>query len=148
MSVFEKYGVGFNNVGSYQASARPFITASCDVPASGTNMALAFEVRFPKVTKFVTIRHDGNDTVSDANMSDMRFAFASGGLGPAHNYVTLEPSSSYTADFRVTRVYLMNDGNGAGNTIGKATVIAGLTQIEANHLPEGWEHVDGVGPTD
>ena len=139
-----QYGVGFNNVGSYQASARPFITASCDVPASGTNMALAFKVEFPKVTKFVTIRHDGNDTVSDANMSDMRFAFASGGPGPSYNYVRLAPSSSYSADVRVTRLYMMAESS----VKAKATVIAGLTQIESIHLPESWEHVEGAGPTD
>jgi len=143
MSVFNKYSVGFNNVGSYQASARPFITASCDVPASGSNQALAFSVEFPKVTKFVTIRNDGNDAQSDANMSSMRFAFASGGLD--RNYVTLAPSASFTADFRVTRVYLMNDGNGSGNHTGKATIVAGLTQIDSKHLFNGWEHTGGVG---
>ena len=142
MSVFEKYSVGFNNVGSYQASARPFITASCDVPASGTNMALAFEVKFPKVTKFVTIRNDGLD--SSATGTDIRFAFTSGGLGASHNYVRLAPSSSYSADFRVTRLYMMAESS----TLAKATVIAGLTQIEATHLLESWEHVAGAGPTD
>jgi hypothetical protein len=111
-------------------------------------MALAFEVSLPSVSRFVTIRHDGNDTYSDANMSDMRFAFSSGGLGPSSNYVTLEPSSSYTADFRVTKIYLMNHGNGAGNYIGKATVIAGLTNISSSHLVDSWEGWDGVGPSD
>ena len=142
MATFEKYGVGFNNVGSYQASARPFITASCDIPASGTNMALAFEVVFPKVTKFVTIRNDGDDT--SANGTDIRFAFASGGLGASYNYVRLAPSSSYSADFRVTRLYMMAEGS----DLAKATVIAGLTQIDRNHLSNGWEHTGGVGPTD
>ena len=132
MATFEKYGVGFNNVGSYQASARPFITASCDVPVSGTNMSLAFEVKFPKVTKFVTIRNDGDD--SSANGTDIRFAFASGGLGASYNYMRLAPSSSYSADVRVTRLYMMAESS----ALAKATVIAGLTQIDANHLPDGW----------
>jgi hypothetical protein len=143
MSVFTKYSVGFNNVGSYQASARPFITASCDVPASGSDRSDAFVVEFPKVTKFITIRNDGSNAQSTGSCSDLRFAFASGGLD--QNYFTLAASASYTADFRVTRVYLMNDGNGGSNHIGKATVVAGLTQIDAKHLFNGWEHTGGVG---
>jgi len=141
MAVFERYSVGFNNVGSYQASARPYLTGGCDYPASGTNMALAFEVKFPKVTKFVVIKNDGNDAQSTC---DMRFAFASGGLGPSYNYVVLAASSSFSADFRVTRLYLM----GHGSTIGKATVVAGLTNITASLFPDSWEYSGGVGPVD
>ena len=135
MATFEKYGVGFNNVGSYQASARPYITASVDVPASGATAY--FEVTFPKVTKFVTVRNDGDD--GDANGTDIRFAFASGGLD--RNYVRLAPSSSYSGDFRVTRLYIMAQSS----DIAKATVIAGLTQIDKGHLSNGWEHTGGVG---
>ena len=140
MTTFQKYGAGFNNVGSYQASARPFITASVDVPASGT-VGTYFEVTFPKVTRFVTIRNDGLD--GDATGTDIRFAFTSGGLGQSdYNYVRLAPSSSYSGDFRVTRLYLMAESS----DIAKATVIAGLTQIDANHLPDGWERATGAGP--
>lgn len=148
MATFTNYSVGLNNVGSYQASARPYITASCDYPASGTDMALAFEVAFPQVTRFVTIRNDGNEAIAEASMDDMRVAFASGGLGPSYNYITIAPSSSYTGDFRVTRLYLMGNGNTAQNNLGKATVIAGLTNIARVRLPYSWEHTSGVGPTD
>jgi len=148
MAVFERYSVGFNNVGSYQASARPFLTGGCDYPASGTNMALAFEVKFPQVTKFVVIKNDGNPAVAEP--CAMRFAFASGGLGETYNYVVLPASSSFSADFRVTRLYLMgdNDTTAYPGRIGKATVIAGLTNITASLFVNSWEHTAGVGPVD
>ena len=53
------YGVGFNNVGSYQASAKPYIKSELVVPASSSDAGTALEVTFPKVTKFITVRNDG-----------------------------------------------------------------------------------------
>ena len=53
------YGVGFNNVGSYQSSARPYVETEIVVAASSSDAATATLVEFPKVTKFVTIRNDG-----------------------------------------------------------------------------------------
>jgi hypothetical protein len=138
-----KYGVGFNNVGSYQASAKPYIKTELVVPVSSSDAATALEVTFPKVTKFVTIR---NDATSSAG--EIRLAFSSGGLGAdkdggtsANNYIRIAQSASFSADFRVTRLYLMSDKNYSTN----ATVIAGLTQIDATHLPESWKGDTGVG---
>jgi hypothetical protein len=139
MAVFERYSVGFNNVGSYQASARPYLTGGCDYPVSGSQPKY-FEVKFPQVTKFIVIKNDGSPAGVDP--CDMRFAFASGGLGETYNYVVLPASSSFSADFRVTKLYLMGDGA----TIGKATVIAGLTNITASLFVNSWEHTAGVGP--
>ena len=136
------YGVGFSNVGSYQSSARPWIKSGLTVPVSGA-ITTALEVAFPKVTKFVTIRNDGEDASASCNV---RVAFASGGLhtGVEHrNYFTIAESSSFSADFRITRLYLLSDDVGTIN----ATVIAGLTQIEASHLTSSWEGSTGVNIT-
>jgi hypothetical protein len=136
------YGVGFNNVGSYQASAKPYIQTELIVPASSSNAGTALEVAFPKVTKFITVRNDG--TASE----EIRLAFASGGLGvnklgatSGNNYIKIAQSASFSADFRVTKLYLMSEDGHTPN----ATVIAGLTQIDATRLPDSWKGDNGVG---
>ena len=67
-SPYFQYTVGLNNVGSYQASARPWIESAISVPVSGA-VANAAEVNFPHVTKFVTIRNDA--TGSDSEQKTM-----------------------------------------------------------------------------
>ena len=138
-----KYGVGFNNVGSYQASAKPFIKTELTVPASSSDASTALEVAFPKVTKFITVRNDATSAAGE-----IRLAFASGGLGSdkdggtsANNYIMIAQSASFSADFRVTKLYLMSDKNYTTS----ATVIAGLTQIDDARLPDSWKGDDGVG---
>ncbi len=136
------YGVGFNNVGSYQASAKPYIKSELVVPASSSDASTALEVAFPSVTKFITVRNDGSAS------EEIRLAFASGGLGTnktggtsGNNYIKIAQSGSFSADFRVTKVYLMSEDAHTPN----ATVIAGLTQIDNARLPDSWKGDDGVG---
>jgi hypothetical protein len=133
-----KYTAGLNHVGSYQASARPFVKSGLTVPVSGA-ITTALEVSFPKVTKFVTIRNDG---ISPSGSCDIRLAFATGGLDENNdNYITIAESASFSADFRViTRLYLLSAEPGQVN----ATVTAGLTNIDASHLTSSWEGNEGV----
>jgi hypothetical protein len=137
------YGVGFNNVGSYQASAKPYIKSDIDVHKSSSATSDATEIIFPKVTKFITVQNN-----STSSNNELRLAFASGGLGSkaevgtANNYIKLAQSASFSADYRITKLYLI--GESAGCT---ATVVAGLTQINASHLPDSWAGDDGVGGT-
>ena len=134
-----KYTAGLNHVGSYQASARPYVSTSLTAPLSGA-ITTALEVTFPKVTKFVTIRNDGHDNSASC---DIRLAFASGGLHTSdagNNYITIAESASFSADFRISRLYIMSAETGDVN----ATVIAGLTNIDSTHLTTSWEGLDGV----
>jgi len=138
-----KYTAGLHSVGNYQASSRPWVKNSLVVPASGA-ITTALEVSFPKVTKFVTIRNDG---APESSSCFIRVAFASGGLHTGdeyRNYFSIAESSSFSADFRVTRLYLLSEADAAGPT---ATVIAGMTQIEASHLTSSWEGSTGVSTT-
>ena len=138
--IFGYHEVGFNHVGSYQTSARPFATASCPVPASSSTIGAGTEITFPGVTKFIIVR---NDELGDSfTASTIRLAFASGGLhGPNANYITIPASSSFSADFRVTKVWLMSDSS----TATSASVIAGVTTINAARVPSGsWEDTVGV----
>ena len=141
---FGKYQVGLNHVGSYQASARPFVKSQISVPASGASGATAVSVDFPSVTKFITVRNDGLDGAAASAGACIRVGFNSAGLGDtSNNYVEVYESASFSADFRVTKIYLMSDTSAAST----ATVIAGLTNIPEAHLSGNWAGETGVGGT-
>ena len=138
--IFGYHEPGFNHVGSYQASCRPFATASVQVPASG-GIGTALAIEFPGVTKFVIVRNEEQDTIAD---SKIRLAFASGGMGDTFNYILINASSSFSADYRLTRLYVMSDTS----TQPKVSVIAGITNIKAARAPSGsWENSIGVDKT-
>ena len=70
----------------------------------GVRRALAID--FPGVTKFVIVRNEEQDAIAD---SKIRLAFASGGMGDTYNYILINPSSSFSADYRVTKLYVMSE---------------------------------------
>jgi len=126
------YSAGFNNVGSYQASAEPWCSASLVVPALGS---APLEVSFPQVTKFVVVKNDGAGSI--------RVGFSAIGVSGTvnNNYFALAETGSFAADFRVTGLYLLSDSGQAGT----ATVVAGLTGIRSGHLADNWSGSAGVG---
>jgi len=139
-AIFGYHEPGFNHVGSYQVSCRPFATASVQVPASG-GIGTAIAVDFPGVTKFIVVRNEEHDSIAD---SKIRLAFASGGMGDTYNYILINPSSSFSADYRVSKVYLMSDTS----TQPKVSVIAGITTIKPERTPSNsWENTVGVDKT-
>ena len=135
----KRYHVGRGNVGSYQVSAKPFITSSIQVPVSG---ASSFElINFPYVTKFVTIKNDG----PNSHGATLRVAFSADGLKDENNnYFILSGSESFSADFKVTKVFLMGHEKLNADMSTTASVIAGLTGIEAELLSGSWAGSSGV----
>jgi len=140
--IFGYHEPGFNHVGSYQVSCRPFVTASVQVAASSSTMGAGTKVEFPGVTKFITVRNEEHNDIAD---SQVRLAFASGGLHqPNFNYILINASSSFSADYRVSQVYIMSDTA----TQPKVSVIAGITTIKSARTPSGsWENTVGVDKT-
>ncbi len=135
--VFGYHKPGFNHVGSYQVSSRPFARAEVLTPASG-GLGTALAVEFPGVTKFVIVRNEEHKDIADAGV---RLGFASGGMGDTYNYITINPSSSFSADYRVSKLYVMSETS----TQPKVSVIAGITTIETARVPSGsWENTIGV----
>ena len=148
------YGVGLNNVGSYQMSGLPFISGSINVPESAS--ATFQVVKFPRVTKSITVRND------NADGQVMRLAFTAGGLkdrattGEFKRYIKLSGSTSITLDVRCSEVYLMGDTDTDVDSVGSAganeaistyaTVIGVLTNIHANKAPSlvGVEGIDDL----
>lgn len=130
------YRAGLGNVGSYQASAKPFLSSSVHVSSSGEVVSISF----PNVTRFVTIKNIGSDDgASDINM---RVGFSVNGLNK-ENYLALNNQESYSADWRVTSVYLKVDTVGSFNAT--ASIIAGMTAIDSLELTHNWTGSEGVG---
>lgn len=128
---------GLGHVPSYQASSRPYLTSSLDVPASTEE---PIEISFETVTRFVIITN--NTPVTSTNVP-MRFGFSANGVKGSSNsnYGILNNGESFEAEFKVTRVYLLSDSvNNA-----TASVIAGLTGIDERRLVDNWSGSAGVG---
>lgn len=131
------YGTGLRNVGSYQVSARPYLTSSLNVPASGTTPK---EVSFDSVTKFIIIT---NTLAGSATNVPLRFGFSANGVKGVenNNYAILNNGETFEADFKVTSVYLMSDNASECS----ASIVAGLTGINQSHLANNWSGSAGVG---
>lgn len=132
-----KYTFGLGHVPSYQVSCRPFFTSSLVVPASGSE---PLEISFDSVSRFIVVTN--NTSISGPSVP-IRFGASSNGVKGLENsnYGILQNGQSFEGEFKLTKIYLMSD------TINQATasVIAGLTGIESNHLSNNWSGSLGVG---
>lgn len=138
MSTYKGWNSGLGNVGSYQASSIPYTTSSLNVPGSPSSTVI--KVSFPHVTRFVTIKNIGVEGATDCLM---RVGFSENGIANG-NYFLLNNEESYSADWRVTAVYLrVDDTTSALNAT--ASVIAGLTDIDPLDLEWNWSGSIGVG---
>lgn len=137
-SEFHRHSVGLGHVGSYQASARPFLTSSLTIPVSSSNPV---EIEFESVSRFVII---SNNLPGSATNVPLRFGFSAAGVRGdiTNNYAILNNNESFEAEFRVTSVFLLSD---SGTSQVTASVIAGLTGIHNSHLTTNWSGSTGVG---
>lgn len=129
---------GLGHVGAYQASSIPFLSSSIDIPAFGEEPV---HIEFRRVSKFVIIT---NTVPGNTKNVPLRFGFSVDGVNGAveNNYGVLNNGESFEADYRVTGVYLISDSADSGC---QASVLAGLTPIEASRLPNNWNGEWGVG---
>tara|TARA_Y100001963_G_C6597128_1_gene360736 strand:- start:309 stop:731 length:423 start_codon:yes stop_codon:yes gene_type:complete len=133
------YRAGLGNVGSYQSSAKPFLSSSIHLSASNDIV----KIDFVNVTRFITIKNTGPDQTDEA---EIRVGFSENGVNGAedNNYFTLNNQESFSADWRVNAVYLRVHPEGA-TTNATASVIAGLTTIASQELFHNWTGSEGVG---
>ena len=129
---------GLGNVGSYQASSIPYTTSSLNIP--GSPGASVIKVSFPHVTRFITVKNIGAEGPTDCLM---RVGFSENGIANG-NYFLLNNEESYSADWRITAIYLRVDDTTSG-TNATASVIAGLTDIDPRDLENNWSGSIGVG---
>jgi len=134
---FNRYGVGVNNVGSYQVPGIPWISGS-------TSLAKGQEVKyeFQKITK--------NITVINKSAADIRVHFASTGsdtgastvMTGSHFLLIENSGDSYTFNTKASQVFISAPhGNGVSNA--SYTVLAETTLID---VPLNWE-LTGSGIT-
>jgi hypothetical protein len=133
------YRAGLGNVGSYQSSAKPFLSSSILLPSSSA----VVKISFPNVTRFVTIKNTGPDQTNEA---EFRVGFAENGINGLEdeNYFLLNNQESFSADWRVSELYLRLHAD-AGVLNATASVIAGLTTIGRDELQHNWTGSQGVG---
>ncbi len=132
-----RYKNGFGSTSAYQVSSRPFLTSSLNVPSLGQS---PMEISFDKVSKFVIIT---NTLPGSATNVPLRFGFSVNGITGSvnNNYAVLNNAESFEADFRVTSLYLLSD-----TTVEcSASVVAGLTTIDAGDFTTNWSGSSGVG---
>lgn len=127
---------GLGSAAAYQIAAIPFLSASIYVPASGSTVT----IQFPYVSKFVTIR---NDIPAASGSQPLRFGMTINGVNGVqyNNYGILYNGEAYTGDWRISKITFM----GAHAVSTTASVIAGLTGIDAGELPDNWSGSAGVG---
>jgi hypothetical protein len=143
MSQQYPYGVGLQNVGSYQVSGIPYVTSSIAAPS---NAGTPTEVSFPDVTQRIV--------VSNVNTaSALRVGFSANGTKGTNYFII--PAATTATDFssqefrvKVSSIFLLS--NTATPT--SASVLAELTNIDTNLLaksgPTGlpnWSGSVGVG---
>lgn len=133
------YKTGLGNVGSYQASGRPFLSSSIQISSSND----VVRVTFPTVSRFVTIKNEGPAASDEVQI---RVGFSQNGVNAVENtnYLLLDNQESFSADYRVTDVYIRVHPTGE-TTNATASVIAGLTSIDNGELPHNWTGSAGVG---
>ena len=136
--IFSYSSPGIGSVGSYQSSARPYLSHSIDVPQDGT----VIKVDLPNVTRFVTILNAGPAASNDVTM---RVGFSENGVEarPNNNYFVLNNGESYSGDWKVRAIYFKVDTGAAFNAT--ASVVAGLTGINNDELMTNWSGSAGVG---
>jgi len=133
-----QYKPGLGNVASYQASGKPFVSASVHVPGSGSTAgttAEPHELNFPYITRTLVVRNDSSN--------DIRVGFSRHGIrgGESKSYFTLGEDVSLEMEFKVKSVFLLSDGA----TAATCTVVAGLTGIPTTELLNNWSGSSGIG---
>lgn len=124
-----KYGTGLNNVGSYQASGKPFMSGGIDT-------SVRDYVHFPSVTRWVHISSSG----------PVKVGMSANGVAPGTNYFTVDTAAGQQLpilELKCTELYF----DGAATV----DVIAGLTGIDIERItnisPSGsnWSGSLGIG---
>lgn len=133
MSIYN-YKVGLGHVGSYEVSGIPYMTSSLAVPV---NSGDPLEISFDHVSRFVVVT---NTLPSYEPNVPLRFGFSENGV-KGTNYAVLNNGETFEGEFRVIRVYLLSDSTLPCS----ASVVAGLTGIEAKELLTNWSGSNGVG---
>ena len=121
---FNRYGVGINNVGSYQVSGLPWITGS-SAQAKGQES----QWEFPKITKSITVINNSAQDIRVHFASTGSDTGASGVMTGSHFVLLNSAEDSYTFNVKAGEIYISAPhANGSDNA--SFTIVAELTLID------------------
>ena len=169
---------GPNNVGAYQMSGIPFVTSSAPTEVKGIDnhggqaSPEPICVKFPFVTKYVTIRNTGINELrvgftklgmfepgermstslggdvkgNISNVHTKNFFLIPTGSGGEHSNGSAQ--SIITFDVRCKEIYFHSNGVGADGSASAVStgfcLLAGLTTIKSDQFPTLTGSIDGV----
>ena len=121
---FNRYGVGINNVGSYQVSGIPWITGS-------SAQAKGAETRweFPKITKSITVINNSDQDIRIHFASTGSDTGASGVMTGSHFVLLASDGFSHTFNVKAHEVYI-SAPHANGGSAASFTIVAELTLID------------------
>jgi hypothetical protein len=130
---------GLGHVGSYQASGKPFVSGAIDVNAA-TVAGTPLEITFPSITRWIAIKNIDNTVGKNVTVGA-----SLNGLEGDNNFVVEYDKGSYRNnsstprfELRLSKIYLTGSST-------NVDVIAGLTGISSDELPNNWSGSAGVG---
>ena len=95
------------------------------------------QIDFDRVSKFIIVKNEISVDLADA---PIRLGFSENGV-KGTNYILLFNDESFSADYKVSRLYLMAHTAVSSS----ASVSAGMTGIHKNQLEHNWSGSLGVG---
>lgn|SRR3990167_1506982 len=134
---------GINDIGSFQLSAVPYVTASL------LQKGQTLEINFPHVTRFFTVFNQGSPetevAVGFSVTGTMSGSDAAGSYKGGH-YFVVKGGTNYTADIRCANLFLSNSVGEPTTVLGgkqevqaartlRINVLAGLTMIDRELMP-------------
>ena len=133
-----KYQSGLWQAGSYQASGKPFASGSIDATSGAS-------ITFPFVTRWVQIYNNNSDFGMHPTNA-LSCSFSERGLNITHNYFVVNGGDSNMMFGTSGRLEVKcGEMFFSGSTT--FSIVAGLTDIETNQIPNNWSGSVGVdGP--
>ena len=132
-----RYRFGLGHVGSFQTSARPFLSSSVNIP---DETATPKVIQFETVSRFIIVT---NTSQASDPSRPFRFGFSENGVKGLvdNNYVVLANGETFEAEFKCSEIYLVSDSAFEAS----GSIVAGLTGISRNHLLNNYSGSAGIG---
>tara|TARA_R110002020_G_scaffold164437_6_gene351186 strand:+ start:5125 stop:5550 length:426 start_codon:yes stop_codon:yes gene_type:complete len=132
---------GLGDVSAYQVSAKPFVSGGINVAVASASGPL--EIAFPTVTRWILIRNlDNASAANTVEVAASSTGFKNDNFFSVNYDYTgtpfLRKARTPRLEMKITKLYLTGSST-------NVDVIAGLSDISVNELPNNWSGSAGVG---